>query len=97
MHERQWLEFCLGIATAFMGLALALHLHRAQLVGKSVSKLVYIYSCIISGKHVLSTLALCLSMNPLSTKNLPAKEVPSQKSAYPKRHHSKSMFSESNI
>jgi len=38
---------------AFMGLALVLHLNRARSVGKSVSKLVYICSCIISGKHLL--------------------------------------------
>ena len=68
--------FCLGIAMAFMGLALALHLDRAHLSEKFVPKPVYICSNIISGKHILpihARPAFCLDVNDLRTKNLPAK------------------------
>ena len=70
--------FCLGIAMAFMGLALVLHLNRARSVGKSVSKLVYICSCIVSGKHILPFYATLTRMNC------------APKISPPKKSHSKS-------
>ena len=63
-----------------MGLALVLHLERARPVRKSVSKLVYICSCITSGKHILPS-TLCPPFGcELRTKNLPTKEVHSKSS-----------------